>query len=177
MEDKQEKLITVQSLVKEVFESMDAYSRGVKVEYSYCTLKQFNARFENISSPTLIHVIPVNGNIYFDGQFGQDEPDTIFAFADLTELDFVGEEHDQVVERMKRLAVDFIEALNKSGYFEPLPERIEYKVPIETMDEAFTGIIINVSLKEVQGLFACGDEDWHRKGEDDNDMDGNEEHM
>ena len=76
-------------------------------------------------------------------------PETQIAFLIGTEQDFDGEENDELVEKMKRLAEMFIIALNESGDFEMIDgEEITYQVPYDTMDDNLTGVIINLPIVE-----------------------------
>ena len=64
-------------------------------------------------------------------------------------------ENDEVIERCKGYAVQFIRELNRSGLFEWVSDEVPYSVFYDKLDVNVTGIVIELKLKEVQGAPMC----------------------
>lgn len=138
---------TIQQRIKAVAERF----KGCK--YLFMNWAQFNVELSEISNdtPSIVYLLPPAGRFRFknNGMSITDMPETQIAFLIGTEQDFDGEENDELVEKMKRLAEMFIIALNESGDFEMIDgEEITYQVPYDTMDDNLTGVIINLPIVE-----------------------------
>ena len=79
----------------------------------------------------------------------------MIAFADKAKFDFDGVENDEVIERCKGYAVQFIRELNRSELFEWVSDEVPYSVFYDKLDVNVTGIVIELKLKEVQGAPMC----------------------
>lgn len=79
----------------------------------------------------------------------------MIAFADKAMFDFDGVENDAIIERCKEYAESFILELNKSGLFEWVSDEVPYSVFYDKLDVNVTGIVIELKLKEVQGVPMC----------------------
>ena len=62
---------------------------------------------------------------------------------------------DNVVERMKRLAMRFVDAMNNSGWFEHIEGDVPYQVPIDELDSINSGIFLQFTPKEKKGIPMC----------------------
>lgn len=150
---------TIQKKVKAVAEKFTGtiyfYGNWAQVDV---LLDRINRKEEDYDKPVICHILPMSGNLrpkYGASSF-MDSPQTIIAFLVRSEFDFDGEENEDKVESMKRLAKMFISALNKSGYFEMIDdEDIPYQVPYDTTDDNVTGVIITITLKELDGFHVC----------------------
>lgn len=96
----------------------------------------------------------------------RDKPETMIWFICPADFDFDGIENDCRIEAMKRFALRFIHALNKSCLFVPLESDIPYQVGYDLFDENLTGICITPVLEEKVGLPLCNDDykrpDWDK---------------
>lgn len=103
------------------------------------------------NKPTICYILPPNGTIRVErgSTCFTDKPNTLVAFLCHTDMDFDGEENDEVIEKMKRLAMMFIKALNDSGLFNMIDEEnIEYQVPYDTTDDNLTGVLVTLPIEE-----------------------------
>lgn len=125
------------------------------VTYLYDNWATANVRLDRLEFPAIINLLPVSGQFDISRTTLRDCPDCMIAFADKTRFDFDGVENDEVIERCKALAVRFIRELNKSGLFEWTSTDISYSVFYDKLDVNITGIVVELRLKEVQGVPMC----------------------
>lgn len=148
--DKPPVLGTVEGKVRKVVESMLA-----DVDYYFMNWAQANVQLDEIKRPTIVYVLPANGVMDVQWQQIKDKPETFIAFVDSTEGDFDGVENDNIIERMKRLAMCFVKALNESNLFEKIEGNLPYSVLYDHLDQNVTGIIIHPIIEEIQGVLLC----------------------
>ena len=108
-----------------------------------------------IKYPLCVNLLPVSGTFSFKTGIVKDSPNCLFAFLDKTDLDFDSKENNEIVERMKRLALKFIAKLNSSGVFEPIEGDIRYSIVYDKLDVNLTGVTVEITLKTVRGV--CGE--------------------
>ena len=114
-----------------------------------------NVRLSDLPMPAMINVLPVSGKFSIGKQQIVDSPNCMFAFADLADMDIDGVENDEVIERCKTRAKEFIKRVNASGEFEYVDGDIFYSVFYDRLDVNVTGITIEVKLREVRGETLC----------------------
>ena len=85
----------------------------------------------------------------------RDFPNCMLAFIDKTDFDFDGKENDEVLERCKNLAMEFVLTANASGLFEPVTGDVRYSVLYDKLDVNVTGVVIELQLREKQGINLC----------------------
>lgn len=141
---------SVESKVRAVVESMNE-----SVTYLYHNWAQANVAIDNIDGPTILYVLPTNGSLDVQWHSVKDKPESFIAFLDKAEFDFDGESNNNVVERMKLLAIKFINALNRSGLFEEIEGNLRYQVLYDHLDMNVTGVVINPILEEAEGISTC----------------------
>lgn len=149
MEKKNE--MTVQQCIKEVAKHFTGCN------YSFANWAQLNVILDEVEEdkPTICYILPPSGtfSVKRSATMFQDKPLTQIAFIVNTEHDFDGEENDDKVEMMKRLAKMFIQELNASGYFEFIDdEEILYQVPYDTLDDNLTGIIVTFPIVQESSI-------------------------
>ena len=125
------------------------------VTYLFDNWATANVRLDKLEFPAIINLLPVSGSFRIGRTQLKDCPDCMIAFADKTEFDFDGVENDGVIERMKALAVKFIRELNKSGLFEFISDEVNYSVFYDKLNVNVTGSVIELRLREVQGVPMC----------------------
>lgn len=146
------KLGTVEGKVRAIVESM-----GADVEYRFMNWAQANVELDRIDKPTVVYVLPVSGYLNVAWNQIKDRPESFIAFVSSTEYDFDGEENDNIIEAMKRLAMRFIKRLNESGLFEQIENDLPYSVLYDHLDQNVTGVVITPVLKEIVGVNICDD--------------------
>lgn len=140
---------SVERKIASVAESMQG------ITYLFDNWATANVRLDRLPFPAIINVLPVSGKFSLSRTQLRDCPNCMLAFADITELDFDGVANDEVIERCKGYAVDFIKMLNKSGLFEPVEGDVPYSVFYDKLDANITGITIELQLKEIHGVSLC----------------------
>lgn len=148
--DNTERLGTVEGKVRAIVEDM-----GSDVAYQFMNWAQANVELDRIEKPTVVYVLPVSGKLNVSWNQIKDRPESFIAFVSSTEYDFDGEENDNIIEGMKRLAMRFIKTLNESGLFEIIENDVPYSVLYDHLDQNVTGIVITPVLKELVGVSIC----------------------
>lgn len=144
---------TVESKVKAVAESL-----GDDIQYLFMNWAQANVAMDEVVKPSIVYVLPPSGTLDFDYARVKDYPETQIGFLCPTDFDFDGTENDNVIERMKRLAIRFVKALNESECFEWIEGKLSYQVVYDFLDQNVTGIVLSIPLEEVDGVAICEDE-------------------
>ena len=125
------------------------------ITYLFDNWATANVRLDKMPLPAIINLLPVSGKFIISRTQLRDFPNCMIAFADKTEFDFDGKENDTIIERCKEHAVNFIRELNKSGLFEWVSDEVPYSIFYDKLDVNVTGIVIELKLKEVQGVSMC----------------------
>ena len=120
------------------------------VTYLFDNWATANVRLDKMPLPAII-----SGKFVISRTQLRDSPNCMIAFADKAKFDFDGVENDEVIERCKGYAVQFIRELNRSELFEWVSDEVPYSVFYDKLDVNVTGIVIELKLKEVQGAPMC----------------------
>lgn len=150
--DKEEVLGTVEGKVRTIVEAM-----GEDVEYMFANWAQANVSLDKVKRPTIIYVLPPSGTLDFSWKSVKDRPNSQIGFVCHTKFDFNGQENDGIIEAMKRLCIRFVKAMNESGMFEQIEGPVPYRVLYDHLDVNVTGIIIEPTLREIEGISVCCD--------------------
>lgn len=141
---------TVESKIKFIVNSMNE-----DVEYMFANWAQANVSLDKVRKPTIVYVLPPSGSIDITWKDVKDSPNSQIAFVCNTKFDFEGEENDGIIEAMKRLCIRFVLALNESGLFSPITGNLQYQVLYDHLDVNVTGIVIEPTLIEEEGISIC----------------------
>ena len=114
-----------------------------------------NFRLDKESLPAVINVLPVSGVMNVTDRKLRDVPNCMLAFVDKADFDFDGKDNDEILERCKNLAMEFILTANASGLFEPISGDVRYSVLYDKLDVNVTGVVIELQLREKQGITLC----------------------
>ena len=114
-----------------------------------------NFRLDKESLPAVINVLPVSGVMNVTDRRLRDFPNCMLAFVDKADFDFDGKDNDEILERCKNLAMEFILTANASGLFEPIIGDVRYSVLYDKLDVNVTGVVIELQLMEKQGITLC----------------------
>lgn len=158
--DKETILGTVEGKIQAIVKSMNE-----DVEYQFMNWAQANVQLDKVSKPTIVYVLPPSGTLSFSWKDVKDSPNSQIAFVCNTKFDFNGQENDGIIEAMKRLCIRFIRKLNESNLFEPIDGSILYRVLYDYLDANVTGVVIEPTLIEVDGVSLCS-EPFERKESD-----------
>ena len=108
-------------------------------------------QIDGVSLPAIVCVLPVGGHLLFNRGTVKDREDCMLAFVDKVTRDANGEDNEKVYSAMKESAASFITAMNKSRYFEPIDGSVKYTTILESASAYFTGVCVELTLKELQG--------------------------
>jgi hypothetical protein len=137
--------MTYQDKLREVAESL-----GVSFVFQDWTTA--NIEIDKTPLPAVTYILPTSGSLNFKLGFIKDSQNGMLAFLDKVVLDGDGVDNDNVVDRMKRLAMQYIVKLNATGYFEMLSGVLAYKTIYSELNSNVSGIAFEVTLKEVKGI-------------------------
>lgn len=128
-----------------------------EADYMFYNWAQANAELRRLNRPAILYILPANGTLYPMWNQTIDRPESLIAFLCKTDFDFKTRENDRLMQHMKELAVQFIQEVNKSGLFEPIPQKVEipWQAVYDKLDINVTGIIITLTLKPVKGIPHC----------------------
>lgn len=141
---------TVEKKIRSIAEQIEG------LNYMYVSWAQANYGLDKVEGPTMIFVLPVNGELYYKWDEVRDYPDALILFACPADFDFDGEENDELIEMMKRYCCKFLKLYNDSELFEPLEgETIPYANFYDMFDDNTTGVYIEPKIKELSGVFMC----------------------
>jgi hypothetical protein len=136
--------------IKEKVKSIIEKIEGLSFEYNDWT--RANITLDNKELPTCLYLLPVSGSLNMHNGIIRDKPDCLIAFIDKDELDFDGEQNDEIMERMKDFARRFIVEVNKSGLFKPVDGNFIYTSIWDKLDVNLTGIVLEIRLEELDGV-------------------------
>ena len=123
--------------------------------YVFDNWRTANFRLDKESLPAVINVLPVSGVMNVTDRKLRDFPNCMLAFVDKADFDFDGKDNDEILERCKNLAMEFILTANASGLFEPISGDVRYSVLYDKLDVNVTGVVIELQLREKQGITLC----------------------
>ncbi|MDD7272819.1 MAG: hypothetical protein PUG96_02480 [Prevotellaceae bacterium] len=109
-------------------------------------------QIDRVSLPAIVCILPVGGYLNFSRGMVKDSEDLLIAFVDKVTRDANGDDNEEVYTRMKQAAAQFINEMNNSGYFDPIDGRIKYQTILESASAYFTGVSIELNVKERGGV-------------------------
>lgn len=123
-------------------------------EFSYVFEDWYTADkvVEKTALPAIIFILPVSGILQY-GQHGRirDAENCAIAFVDKVDKEADGRDNETVYNAMKTAARAFINALNASGFFNPIEGDVAYNVIYEQLSSIVTGVVLQLQLKELVG--------------------------
>lgn len=140
----------IEEKIRLVVERMD------KLTYRFCDLKKMNLNLDYDSLPAFVNVMPLTGSVQVTPTQIKNSPNCAFWIVDTLRMDADDEDIKEVTERCIDYAYEFILWLNESKMFEPVTD-FNYTVVISDFDANVSGIIIEMKLKEKEGLRLCLD--------------------
>lgn len=140
--------MSIESKIRKIAEEKFAFFSYVFEDWNGAAEK-----IDRVSLPAIVCILPVGGYLNFSRGLVKDREDCMLAFVDKVSRDANGEDNEQVYSLMKEKAAGFITALNESHYFEPIDGNVKYTTILESASAYFTGVFIELTLKELQG--AC----------------------
>ena len=107
---------------------------------------------EGATLPACLYVQPVSGRLYFEPSGrAADAPACQVAFVDAMPLDYQGEEAQQIAERLKGIAVQFVERVNNCGFFVPVEGVVNYQTAFDKLGANLCVVTLETTLRELVG--------------------------
>ena len=66
-------------------------------------------------------------------------------------FDYRGEEAQRIAERLKGIAMQFIERVNNCGFFVPVEGAVNYRVAFDKLDANLCVVTLEITLRELVG--------------------------
>ena len=142
-------MTTVEQKIKSIVDKIEGAT------YIFDDWATANHRLNRMPLPAVVNVLPASGVFHIGNTQLKDYPNCMLAFIDKAEIDKDGTENDQVVERCKNMAREFLLLLNQSRLFAPVSGNIPYSVIYDRLDVNVTGVVIELRLEELKGLVLC----------------------
>lgn len=138
------------SSTKSIEEKIAEVAKATFPNYGYIFADWYDADTEvsRATLPAVISILPVSGSIEFRNGRTYDTENVAIAFVDKVKKDANGSDNAEAYNRMKQAAIRFINALNRSGYFEPVDGSQPYQVIYEQLSDIVTGVMMELQLKE-----------------------------
>lgn len=140
--------MTVQEKIKSIIE-------GMGETYIFDNWQTANIKLDKGVLPCVLNVLPVSGTLNVGVQQLRDKPNCMIAFMDKTDFDFDGEQNDEIIERCKNRAKEFILTINRGNIFKSIIGDVRYSTFYDKLDVNVTGIVIELQLEEVRGNVIC----------------------
>lgn len=147
-------MISVESKIKSIVKKM----RGVT--YIYENWATANIEMDDLPLPAVINVLPVSGVVNVSSTQIKDCPNCMIAFADLCPDGASKDDNNIIVDKCKQRAIEFILRVNESGLFEPIDNDVRYSAFYDKLDVGIAGIVLELTLKETQGIVLCKNNDY-----------------
>lgn len=135
--------------IREIVSKMDG------VTYIYENWQTANVILDKIQLPAVVNVLPASGSFTIGNLKMYEGQNNMIAFLDKTELDFDGTENEDVIDKCKERARDFIIRVNRSNFFKPISGKVPYSVIYDRTDANLTGIMLELELEEKTGFVMC----------------------
>ena len=129
------------------------------VEFRYMSMAQANEEVDKIDGDVIIVECPDLGTLTpMQGRVVDRPTFRIWFLTPMADADGNRYDEDALMQHCKTLAAHFIKEVNESGLFEQIPLKvaIPYVTEYCVFDRAETGIGIDLSLQELQGISVCG---------------------
>lgn len=106
---------------------------------------------DDVALPAIVCILPTGGYLDLSHGLVKDKENLMLAFVDKVERDANGDDNERVYTEMKRVAARFLKAINDSRYFDPIDGDVRYTTIYESASAYFTGVFVELTLKELQG--------------------------
>lgn len=125
------------------------------VNYLYDGWGLINLRADQTPTPIMVNVLPVAGAFHLNGRRITESEECLIGFLDKTDFDFDGVKNNEVIERCKKLALEFLMTLNESGLFETVSGDVSFGIEYNLLDVNMTGVVLSLRLEEKEGVVMC----------------------
>ena len=115
---------------------------------------KLNQEVEKATLPVVMYISPVTGRFFGQGMQLLDSPRCMIAFMDKVTFVSNFDDENEVTDRMKLMCAEFIAKCNASGMFDQIKD-VNYEMFYDKLDVNLIGIVLDVNLKEKQGVNIC----------------------
>lgn len=138
-------LQSVEAKVEEVAQNFTPFS-FVKGDW-----REIDLKADKADLPFIVFLVPDQGTLTMNRGLYFDSVRCLVGFFDKVNRDAYAEDNMAVYQAMRAVGLKFIDALNASGYFEPITET-RYYVYTEMLSSNVTGVVFELTLKQSQGV-------------------------
>lgn len=134
----------------------------LKPFYIYENWNQANVSLDNIEHfPVVVNVLEESGTLRYGSLSINQVPEFAIAFIMPVNFDFemnseLNEEDYDASRICKSMAIEFLDIVNKSGYFKSVDD-VEYAVSYDFLDANLVAVILGFTAEETFGASLCGD--------------------
>lgn len=113
--------------------------------------REIDLKADKADLPFILFVIPEQGSVRMVQGLYFDSVRCLVGFFDRVNRDAYAEDNAAVYQAMRATGLRFIEALNQSGYFEPITET-RYNIYTEQLASNVTGVVFDLTLRQAKGM-------------------------
>ena len=137
-------------IVKNIIESV-AGACGIQCHYQ--SVEQLNRLLDNAEFPCAYFFLLTQNTLNVDGGNLRERVQVAVFFVEPTEYDFAAVENEEIIERCKQRALQWVRSLWSNSYLRLIGVNNTQRV-YDEMDVTLTGFAVNVTLEELKGI-AC----------------------
>lgn len=116
-----------------------------------------NRHFDFGKFPAILNLLPAKMQVSFTPKHMKQTGECSFAIFDKVDMDATAEEYCAIVMDCAEYAAELILQLNDSKLFQTIENKDFDMSPLwNEMDVNVAGVIVNITLKEKQGIILCG---------------------
>lgn len=133
---------------------IESIANGIGMSYKFGTYKEVNYLIDRHQPcPLVAELLPLKGTFELKYESVKDSQEITLLFLDVDQKTVDSRKTNEVVERMKSKALEFIAAINKTGEFELIDETsLQYFTIVKQFDKCLTGVEITLNLKPVNAV-------------------------
>ena len=136
--------MTIEESIKKIAEEQFS-----ECGYVFANWYEADERLNKTACPFIMALVPVYGSIRRRNGRKRNRETMMIGFFDKVPRGASGEDNAEVYNRMRELATGFVEKIEQSGMFEPLPEEIEYQPWVEKFSDIVSGVVLTLELVTV----------------------------
>lgn len=113
--------------------------------------REIDLKVNKADLPVILFVVPEQGDVSVTQGLYFDSVRCLVGFFDRVNRDAYAQDNMAVYTAMRASGLKFIDALNKSGYFEPITET-RYNIYTEQLASNVTGVVFDLTIKQAKGM-------------------------
>lgn len=119
--------------------------------YVFANWYEADERLNKTQCPFILALVPVDGRIRRKNGRKRNRETLMVGFFDKVPRGANSEDNARVYNAMREKAERFVDAVERSGWFEPLPDDIPYQPWVEKFTDIVTGVVLTLDLEILEG--------------------------